>query len=175
MGAFTLPMKEILNTRFNQTEWLKHLNDNPALFEEAMEIALSDLKPQAWRAAWLITKLDDFQPSKINRYVNTIVKILPFREEGHQRTLLKLIEGVSLTETQESKLFDHCLTIYENIGKQGSVRITAFSTLIKIANNYPELKGELRHLTEEHYTESFSPGIKHSFEILARKHLNIKV
>lgn len=165
-------MEEILNTRFDQAEWLKWLkwlNNEPKRFEEAMEIALSDLKPQAWRAAWLLSKSNAFQPSKIKRYVNPILQIISLREDGHQRTLLKLIEGVKLTETQESKLLDCCLTIYENISKQSSVRYTAFYNLVRIAKNYPELKNELHHLTESHYTESLSPGIKRSFEKLVDK------
>ena len=68
-----------------------------------------------------------------------------------------------LTENQESLLFDVCLTIWEDIAKSPSVRGTAFKFLLKIVKKYPELSEEIGHLTQSHYTESLSPGIKHSF------------
>lgn len=54
------------------------------------------------------------------------------------------------------------MEIWEQVGKIPSVRIFAFRLIVRIARKYPELKNEIAFLTQPHYTETLSPGIRNS-------------
>ena len=69
---------------------------------------------------------------------------------------------MELKEEYEGILFNLCMDIWEQINKTPSVRITALKFIIKIAKKHPELSQEITFLTQDHYLESLSPGIKHS-------------
>jgi hypothetical protein len=44
------------------------------------------------------------------------------------------------------------------------VRITALKFILKVANKHPDLLEEIVFLTQDHYLESLSPGVKRSIE-----------
>ena len=159
-------LTDILKTRFDKKYLISHLAENPVQFNEALIIALSDEQPQAWRAAWVLNHCIKFNDSRIKKNAAKIIKRIKTKEDGHKRELLKLLEKIELNESQEGYLFDICMTIWESIEKSPSVRITAFRILMSIVKKYPELKNEITHLTQNHYTESLSPGIKNSFNRL---------
>ena len=65
------------------------------------------------------------------------------------------------------------MDIWEKIDKSPSVRINALKMITKIANKHPELRKEISFLTQEHYLESLSPGVRHSV-IKLMKEINYK-
>lgn len=159
-------LTDTLKTRFNKDYLISYLAENPEQFNEALIIALSDEQPQAWRSAWVLNHCVKYNDSRLKKYATKIIKEIKTKEDGHERELLKLLEKIELNESQEGYLFDICMTIWESIEKSPSVRITAFRILVNIVKKYPDLKNEITHLTQQHYTESLSPGIKNSFNRL---------
>jgi urate oxidase len=73
-----------------------------------------------------------------------------------------------LTEKQEGILFDKCMNIWEDISKSPSVRGFAFQIIITTVKKYPELISEIEFLTQNHYLETISPGIRHSIKRMIR-------
>ena len=69
---------------------------------------------------------------------------------------------MELTEKQEGILFDKSITIWEDINKSSSVRSIAFLILSNIVKKYPELLTEIKFLTQRHFIETLSPGIRYS-------------
>ena len=67
-----------------------------------------------------------------------------------------------LTERQEGILFDKCISIWEDINKSPSVRSFAFLIITNTVKKYPELISEISFLTQGHYVETLSPGIRRS-------------
>ena len=159
-------IENILANRFNKEELSAFINKHPHEFENAVTIALSDNHPLAWRAAWLLSNSIEKNDSRIQVQINNIIKVIKFKMDGHQRELLKILEKMKIDEDQEGQLFDVCMTIWEGINKTPSVRIVAFRIIVKIAKKYPELKDEIEYLTQRHYSETLSEGIKRSFERL---------
>lgn len=156
-------LNDILTGRLRKEVLVSFLEDHPELFTETVEVSLGDIQPQGWRAAWLVFHCTKQNDPRLLTFVNRILEVIPAKGDGHQRELLKIINRMELTEDQESLLFDLCISIWEEIDKSPSVRGTAFQTLLTIVNKYPELKNEIGHLTQSHYTATLSPGIKHSF------------
>ncbi len=69
---------------------------------------------------------------------------------------------MKLTEKYDGLVFSICMDIWEQIGKSPSVRIISLKFIIKIALKYPDLIKEIEFLTQDHYLENLSPGIKNS-------------
>ena len=154
---------EILTGRLRKNELVSFLKKHPELFEETVRISLGDENPQSWRAAWLIGHYMKNNDTALIPYIDAILSCINGKGDGHQRELLKILNRMELSDDQEGRLFDVCLSIWEEVHKSPSVRGTAFQTLLNIVKKYPELKSEIEHLTQSHYTETLSPGIKHSF------------
>jgi hypothetical protein len=155
-------LESVLLGRFSKERLVSFMNNNPDQFEAAISIALSTNQPQAWRAAWLLNHCVSDNDDRIIPHIPQFISTLKERADGHQREFMKILEHMVIDDAMEGVLFDECMNLWENIGKTPSVRIVAFRTLVNMAKKYPELKNEIVLLTQDHYTESLSPGIKNS-------------
>ena len=158
----TPSLKNILNGHLQKDPIVSLLRENPAVFDEAIHLALQSDERTAWRAAWvLFNAMEDHDP-RLQPHLPALICALRGKRDGHQRELLKIIERLKPEEVLEGELFYICMGIWENPGKRPSSRITAFRVMFGIAKKYPELFQELKFLLQEHYTESLSPGIRNS-------------
>jgi len=141
---------------------ISFMHANPEFFDEAINLAIADRQPYSWRAAWLLWSCLEENDKRFRKYIKKIVDSLKTKNDGHQRELLKILLQMELKEEYEGILFNLCMDIWEQINKTPSVRITALKFIIKIAKKHPDLSQEISFLTQDHYLESLSPGIKHS-------------
>jgi hypothetical protein len=160
----TPSLKNILNGHLQKDPIVYLLRGNPAVFDEAIQLALQSDERTAWRAAWVLYHAMEDHDPRLQPYLPALISALRDKRDGHQRELLKIIERLKTDDDLEGELFDICMDIWENPGKSPSSRITAFRVMFRIAKKYPELLGELSFLLQEHYTESLSPGIRHSLQ-----------
>ena len=151
-------------------EMISFMENHPEYFEEAIELAIADKQPYSWRAAWLLWSCMEENDERIKKYIKKIVDTLETKDDGHQRELLKILLQMELKDEYEGKLFNLCMNIWEQINKTPSVRINALKFIIKIAKKHPELSQEITFLTQDHYLESLSPGVKHSVSKLMKEH-----
>ncbi len=131
-------------------------------FVEAIELAITNKQPFSWRAAWLLWSCMENNDKRIQDYLTKIIDSIASKRDGQQRDLLKILLKMELNEEQEAYLFDVCVTLWEKINKKPSVRITAFKFIIKIAKKHPDLFNEITFLTQNHYLDSLSNGVKKS-------------
>ena len=150
-------------------EMISFMDTHPEFFEEAIELAVSNKQPYAWRSAWLLWSCMEENDKRIQKYIKSIVDTLETKDDGHQRELLKILLKMELEDDYESILFDHCMDIWEQINKPPAVRVNALKFIIKVAKKYPELSREIIFLTEDHYLASLSPGAKHSVSKLMKE------
>ena len=162
-------LQNILTARLRKEEMTAFLEKHPEQLEQVINTALTDEQPQAWRAAWLLNHYMEENDECVKVYIKKIIKTIPTKQDGHQRELLKILNKMELSEKHDGLLFDVCMTIWETIHKSPSVRGTAFMFLLKIIKKYPELRNEIKHLTQSHYTDTLSPGIKHSFNRIVKE------
>jgi len=143
-----------------KAEKMLYLQAHPNAFEELILLAQGNKQPYAWRAAWLLSNVMKKNDQRLQSHIRAFIAILPNAPEGHKRELLNILRNIEVDEEQEGRLFDHCVTIWENTNQIPSVRHNAFRIIIKIAKNYPELLDEIRFLTQDHYIKPLSDGIK---------------
>ncbi|MCB2205092.1 hypothetical protein KQI65_10110 [bacterium] len=154
-------LERILTEAYKE-EMIPWLKDHPESFDEAVVLALSDRQPLAWRAAWLLFDCMEDNDARVRRYRSKIIATIPKREDGHQRELMKILSRMELNEEHEARLFDHCVSVWEQPAKSPSVRITAFRHIVRMAKKYPELANEITGLTQDWHLETLSPGVKRS-------------
>jgi hypothetical protein len=145
---------------------IAYMNSHPETFDEAIELALSDKQPYSWRAAYTLWSVIKENDKRIQKHIKRIFNAVKNKKDGHQRELLKILLRMDLDERYESKLFDICMSLWEQINNTPSVRYNAFKFILKIANKHPELKQEISFITQDHYLEPLSPGAKHSIKKL---------
>jgi hypothetical protein len=154
-------LEYILTHRY-KTEMIAHMRGHPGEFAELVQLALADKQPYSWRAAWLIWSIMEPNDERISPYIDKMIDILLFRKDGQARDLLMVLQKMDIPEEVEGKLFDISITLWEQIGKQPSVRLNAFKTILKIMRKYPELASEIEYLVQPHFMGTLSPGVKHS-------------
>ena len=153
---------EHILTHLYKADMISYMKSHPEDFEEAIKLAISDKQPYSWRAAWLLWSCIEKNDQRINRYVKKIIDTLPTKCDDQVRELLIILQRMELSDDYEGKLFDICVNIWENTGKQPSVRYNAYKLMIKIIKNHPALFKEITFLTESHYTDSLSDTVKKS-------------
>ncbi|MDD4148803.1 MAG: hypothetical protein PHE33_02125 [Bacteroidales bacterium] len=155
-------LQKITEIDFSPTKTLDEMSKNPELVDAYIEYGLSESK-FAWRASWVISHFAYKHPEKVQRFADTLISNLNnISKDGHIRETLKTIHRLKLDENQISTVFDFCMIILEDNKKQPSVRMIAFSFVLRVAETYPELKNEISILVEN-IKDYLSPGIRNSF------------
>lgn len=157
-------LEEMFASRISKEAMIQKVNENHESFEEAMQIALSSKEPQCWRAAWILGHCTKKNDLRLPPHADKIIATIGDRKDGHQRELIKILIKIKLTDDQEGRLFDRCMSIWEAVGKSPSVRHFAFFYISDLAAKYPELKNEITFLIQPEYLDTLSPGIRRSIE-----------
>ncbi len=141
---------------------ISYLRNHPEDFEHAVSLAVNGEQPFSWRAASLLWSCMEYNDSRIRKHAQKIINALLCANDGHQRELLKILLNMDLKKEHEGILFDKCMTIWESINKQPSVRFTALKFVQKMAEKYPELSSEVNFITQDQYFKTLSPGVRKS-------------
>lgn len=150
----------LMNSR--KAQMISYLSETPGAFEEAVNLMLQNKQPYSWRAAWLLWSCMEPNDKRLTGQIPQMIKALPECTGNMQREFLKILQNMETPEEQQGILFDHCIRIWEQVGKQSSVRFNAFRTIVKIAGKHPELTQEIKLLVQEHYLEDLSDAAKRS-------------
>ena len=115
---------------------IAYMETHPAAYEEAVQLAISDKQPFAWRAAWLLWSCLEENDRRVQKHVKEIVKSVKSKNDGHQRELLKILLLMVIYKKYEGILFNLCLYVWVEINKSPPVRITAFKFILKLLDDF---------------------------------------
>ena len=149
-------------TNSNKEGMILYIKSNPLVFEELIELTISNKQPNSKRASWLLWHCTEDNDERIIKHINKILKVLDSLIEGQQRYLISILQRMKINEEQEGLLFDICYNNWIKIDKQPTIRYQAFEVLIQISKKYPDLYNEVMSLTQPHYIEPLSKGVKRS-------------
>jgi len=161
------PLEQILISSY-KADMIFWMHAHPEAFEEAVRLAVSDKQPYSWRAAWLLWSCIEPNDPRICGHIKRFIANLEYKDDGHQRELLKILLLMDLSEEDEGFLFNVCVSVWEKISKVPSVRLTALKLIVKIAGKYPDLSHEIKFLTQEQYLGSLSPAVIKSISKLVK-------
>ncbi len=148
---------------------IDYMDSHPEAYEEAVQLAISDKQPFAWRAAWLLWSCMEENDGRIKPYIKDIVNVVKSKNDGHQRELLKILLLMNIDKKYEGILFNLCMIVWEEINKTPSVRMTAFKFILKLVKKHPELSNEITFLLQERYLDTLSPGVRKSISKMKKE------
>jgi hypothetical protein len=147
---------------------ISYMNAHPEAFEEAITLTVSGTGSCAWRAAGLVWSCMEKNDKRVQKHIKKIIDTLKTADDSRGRELIHILLKMEITEKYEGHLFDLCITIWEDVYRQPSVRINAFKILINIVKKHPDLANEITYLIQSQYMETLSPGVKHSVSKLLK-------
>ena len=145
--------------KYGMIAWM---HAHPEAYEEAITLAIAETQPYSWRAAWLLCDCLEKNDARVRPHIRKIIRAIPSKSDGHQRELLKILLMMELREREESEAFDVCITLWEKITAQPSVRVNALKLLVNIARRHPDLAREIRLLAHDRYMDTFSAPVRKS-------------
>ncbi|MGY5354574.1 hypothetical protein [Wenyingzhuangia sp. IMCC45467] len=155
-----LNLDNILSNRLDKDFLIQLFQEQKEVHASAIQVALSNKQPQAWRATWILTHCTSKNDPRIIPYISHFIEKISKQKDGQQREILKILDKMELDEEQEGKLFDICMSIWENLNKASAARYLAFKFIYKTCTKYPDLNGELAFISQNQYIETLSPGIQ---------------
>jgi hypothetical protein len=164
---------EHLLTNSHKAEMIAYMESHPGDFTEVIKLAIADKQPYSWRASWLLWSCMEKNDKRVRKYFKKIIDILPKRKDNQQRELLMILQRMELKDQYNGQLFDACINIWGQIGKNPSLRYNAFKLMVSISKKHPDLIREINSLTESNYTDTLSDSVKKSIAKLT-KDLTIK-
>jgi hypothetical protein len=156
-------------TNSYKADMISYLASHPEDFEEVVKLAITDKQPYSWRAAWLLWSCMEDNDQRIHKYLKRIINTISDKNDDQQRELLIILQKMEISKELEGSLFNHCVTVWERIGKKPSVRYNAFKIIVKIAKKHPDLSDEIAFLIQDQYLESLSPTVKKSISKMIKK------
>ncbi len=147
---------------FSKEKMVAYMDAHPEMYGHAAELALENRQPFAWRAAWLLGSITGENDPRIKEYLPGIISCISGKRDGHKRELLRILLLMDLDQEQEGRVFDICMDVWEKLSAAPSVRYTALRMIFRIARKYPELFNDIAFITQEHYLETLSPGIRNA-------------
>jgi hypothetical protein len=155
------PLEHILIAS-NKAGMVRFLDEHNDDLEELINLAIADKQPFSWKAAWLLGGYIERGDRRMEGYADQIINSIPSKMANQKRDLLRVVDKLNLNDDQEGKVYDIALGLWEHIGLAPAVRYNAFKQMVRFARKYPELKHEIDLLTQGHYFENLSRGVKHS-------------
>ena len=122
-------------------------------------------EPFSWRASWVLCKYAERKASDIQPYAQMLIDNLPnIAKPGHRRETLKILSHLQLDERQCCDLLDFCFKCIKDNKLQASVRSAAYDMLMKIGEQYPEIRSEAIAIFDD--TKDYYPhGIRKSIYV----------
>ena len=157
-----MDLTKILDRTLEKDFVVQLFKEQMEVFEAGLELTLKKEDPLAWRATWIIKHSMQKNDARIFAYVDDFIDLLPNTNESQQRELLNILAKMKLNDEQEGKMFDLCMTLWENLNKPPAIRYVAFKFIYTVCEKYPDLNSELEFICQEQYLETLSPGIKKS-------------
>jgi hypothetical protein len=168
---------EMISSWENLDLFPQYVADHPEDLSLLMDIALDDSKPEFWRAAWIIDKINIKNPELISPYLPALFRALKkTRNLSKMRHFLKIMTYHPVPVKQQGFLFDYCMNSFASQDIPVAVRAHALQILFNISQAEPELKPELIQILEHELSLEQSAGIrargKNILSLLHRKSTN---
>ena len=131
------------------------------MFNEVLEESVKDNKISP-RSTYMLFHLMSYNDLRLRGKVDEFIKAIENKPDGQQRDFVRILLNMEINEDQEGEIYSICIELWTNTFKKPATRYLAFQFIFKTAKKYPELKQDIKLLTDQHYLDSLSRGVKHS-------------
>ncbi len=154
-------LKEMIDSWLD-TEWLQQeIIHKPELYQLLVDLAFYSNEKNSWRAAYILDKITDSRPDLLVPYLKPMIEQLKVESNSSKkRHFLKLISQNEIPKAYIGFMFDYCLQTISSGKEPPAVRVHAMQNLFNIAQEYPELRGEILSVIEHEMEYHSTAGIK---------------
>jgi len=150
----------IIDSWENLTITIKEIEKNPEYFSILMSIALHSAHPKSWRAAYIVDKIHENNPTLILPYINEIIQQLQIeKHSGKKRHFLRQISLNKIPKKHFGFLFEYCLNGLTSAKEPTAVRVHAMQILFNISQIEADLKPEILSVIEHEMEYHSTAGI----------------
>ena len=167
-------IREALLAKHSRAQTMKivrYVGSDPARFNELMDNFLGDTYRVSQRAAWAVNYCAEYHRELVRPYFRRLIEQLE-REDAHvavRRNVARLLQFVDIPPRYRGRVFDACYNLVDDPAQPIAVKVFALTVAAKIANDKPELLGELRLMAEKH-----APHLSIGFRTRAKRVLASK-
>jgi hypothetical protein len=154
-------MMELIDSWENLNFLMHEILHNPENVSVLTQIALYGNQPKSWRAAWLMDKIHEKEPTIIRPLIPQMIEQLKVeKSNGKKRHLLKLVSLNPMPEDSLGFLTDFCISVFTSSKEPIAVRVHAMQILYNIALLEPDLKSEISSIMEYEIENHPSAGLQ---------------
>ena len=141
-----------------QEIWKSAVKTDKALFDKIFQFIFTGDKRLAWRSCWIIDTASEEYPEIIADKLPKIISSLLITKDGSlKRHFTRILSRYEIPEEYLGPIINRC---FELLGpsEAPAVRVNAMQVLFNIAQQIPELRGELSSVIENLMEEGGSVG-----------------
>ncbi|MBK8519970.1 MAG: hypothetical protein IPL54_03515 [Chitinophagaceae bacterium] len=133
------------------TKIVHWVGSNQQRFDELFNLFLHDEYRVVQRSAWPMSYCVDVHPSLISKHWKALITYLkkPNLHDAVKRNSIRLMQDIELPEAFHGEIMDLCFTCLESPKEPLAVKAFSMSVLGNLAEQYPEIKPELKLIIED--------------------------
>ena len=144
---------------------LKIVGEDEDAISLLVDLALFGKYPHANRAAWTLDILDRKHSELLDSHIEKLLKNLPnIKSDSIKRPVFSILSKRKLPKRYQGFLINYCFTILQSNSEKIASKVFSMEILAKIAENEPDLLGELFSVINLQY-----PDASAGFRARARK------
>ena len=131
----------------------------PELYEEVVEIVISNEEPHSRRAIWVMDICDEENPGFAEPYLGRLIDNLEtFKHDGLRRHSLRMLSRYRIPDEKIVQVMDFCFDSLK-MNQAAAIKVHAMSILHSISQRVPEIRYELATAVELSIQEG-TAGVK---------------
>ena len=132
---------------------VRYVGSDKKKFAELMKLFLKGDRLVAQRAAWPLSYCVEKHPGLIQPYFKQILDYLdkPGKHEAVNRNIVRLLQYADIPKKFQGRVMNSCFEFITDHETAVAVKAFSLTVLEHLADNYPEIKAELKLVIEERW------------------------
>jgi hypothetical protein len=136
------------------------VSNDPDRLEQLVQLFLHDEYRVVQRAAWILSYVAERQPELMQPHLPAMVR----RMEDHgipvavKRNVTRVLQFLPIPPALHGQVMNYCFELLSNPEETIAVRVCSMTVLANLAQEYPDIRNEIRLVLEDELQHQPSPG-----------------
>lgn len=141
------------HSRANCLAIVKWVGHSQPRFDELFHLFMTGTDRVIQRAAWPLSYAVQKEPSLIRKHLSPLIKQMEKNglPAAVRRNALRLLQDVEVPPRLQGKLMNLCFDYICDPKEKAAVKAFSLTVLEHLAQQYPDIKGELRRIIEDRW------------------------
>lgn len=151
-----MKLQDLLLQEHSKTQCLKivqWIGRDPQRFGELVRLFLQPDKKIQQRAAWPLSYTVQAHPALIQPYIGKLIRNLekPGLPDAVKRNTVRIFQEIRVPERFRGRMMNTCFQYISAPDEKPAVKAFSLTVLEKLAEDYPEIKPELKLIIEDRW------------------------